>query len=73
MEVALVQRLLTLMSTKGEDIMLQVGGDARLQQRFRNTIPASLGVWKEICGWKWPQSTIFHINRLELRALYAKR
>ena len=44
-EVELTRKLMTLMSTKGEDIVLQVG--ARLQQRFRNTLPPLFGRGKK--------------------------
>ncbi|CAE7703138.1 Tnks2 [Symbiodinium sp. CCMP2592] len=67
---ALAQKLMTLMSAKGEDVMLQISADARVQQKYRNSIPAGLWVWQEICGWKWPDAPHDHINKLELRALY---
>ena len=66
----LAQKLMTLMSAKGEDVMLQVSGEARVQQRFRSSIPVGLWAWREICGWRWPNASQDHINRLELRALY---
>ena len=66
----LAQKLMTLMSAKGEDVMLQVSGEVRVQQRCRKSIPAGLWAWREICGWRWPNASQDHINRLELRALY---
>ena len=35
----LSEKLVTLVSAKGEDVMLQVSGEARHPQRFRRTIP----------------------------------
>ena len=69
-EGLLVRKLLTQVSSKGEDVLLQVGADTRSYQRFRTSIPASLWRWNEICGWKWPSPHSDHINKLELRAIY---
>ena len=66
----LTEKLVTLVSAKGEDVMLQVSGETRHPQRFRRTIPPSLWRWKEICGWRWRDQHSDHINRLELRAIY---
>ena len=68
-EETLVRRLLTQVSSKGEDFLVSVGASPRSYQKFRNSIPASLWSWREICGWKWPPCDD-HINRLELRAIY---
>ncbi|CAE7827088.1 unnamed protein product [Symbiodinium sp. CCMP2592] len=68
-EETLVRKLLTQVSSKGEDFLVSVGASARSYQKFRNSIPASLWSWKEICGWKWSPCED-HINRLELRAIY---
>ena len=66
----LTEKLVTLVSAKGEDVMLQVSGETRHPQRFRRTIPPNLWRWKEICGWRWRDQHSDHINRLELRAIY---
>ena len=66
----LVRKLMTLLSGKGSDIMLQLGGEPRQHQRFRNSIPAHLWQWKDICSWGWPSEENDHINRYELRAIY---
>ena len=68
-EETLVRKLLTQVSNKGEDFLVSVGASARSYQKFRNSIPASLWTWREICGWKWGPCDD-HINRLELRAIY---
>ena len=66
----LVRKLMTLLSGKGSDIMLQLGGEPCQHQRFRNSIPAHLWQWKDICSWGWPPEENDHINRYELRAIY---
>ncbi|CAE7745770.1 unnamed protein product, partial [Symbiodinium sp. CCMP2456] len=66
----LVPRLLTLLSGKGSDIMIQRGTEVHDHQRFRASIPAHLWSWKTICGWPWPSTEKDHINRYELRAVY---
>ena len=70
LEVSLTRKLLTLLSTKGEDILIQVSSESRAPQKFRNTIPANLWRWRTICGWSWAKRAE-HINRLELRAVYS--
>ena len=70
LEVSLTRKLLTLLSTKGEDILIQVSSESRVPQKFRNTIPANLWRWRTICGWSWANRAE-HINRLELRAVYS--
>lgn len=69
-EGLLARKLLSQVSSKGDDVLLQVGADTRSYQRFRNSIPISLWRWREICGWKWPSPNSDHINKLELRAIY---
>ena len=70
LEQTLTRKLLTLLSTRGEDILIHVSGTSRGHQKFRNTVPFSLWHWRTICGWSWARQAE-HINRLELRAVYA--
>ena len=65
----LVHKLLTQVSGEGEDLLVSLGASTRSYQEFRNSKPASLWSWREICGWKWGPCDD-HINRLELRAIY---
>ena len=65
----LVSKLLTLLSSKGSDIMIKVGTEVPDHQRFRVSIPANLWKWKTICRWPWPAAEDDHINRYELRAV----
>ncbi|CAE7940562.1 Tnks2, partial [Symbiodinium necroappetens] len=67
---ALAAKLMTLLSSKGSDIMIQSGTEPRDFQRFRNSIPARLWSWKTITGWPWPDGEADHINRYEMRAVY---
>ena len=69
---ARLARLLSrLVSTKGEDIMIQSSSDQIASyQRLRQTVPSRLWRWKVISGWKWKHGKE-HINALELRALEA--
>ena len=67
----LVQRLLTLVSIKGEDISLQSSGDDLVKyQRLRASIPAKLWRWYTAASWKWTGNKE-HINSLEMRAVLA--
>ena len=66
----LVHKLMTLLSGKGTDVMIQLGTEPRQHQRFRRSIPAQLWRWKDICSWGWPPEENDHINRYELRAIY---
>eukprot|EP00435_Cladocopium_sp_Y103_P024846 s916_g6.t1 len=60
-----------LVSTKGEDILLNSSTDQLHSfQRLRQTVPARLWRWKIISGWRWAHGRE-HINALELRALEA--
>ena len=64
----LARRLSTLVSTKGEDLLLQGASESLVQhQRLRQTIPARLWKWQEIAGWQWKDKGD-HINLLEMRA-----
>ena len=65
----LVERLLTLVSMKGEDIMLQSSHEEQLKyHRLRASIPANLWRWKTVTGWHW-HGAKEHINVLEARAV----
>lgn len=65
-----LEKLLSrLVSSKGEDILLNSGTDqVHSFQRLRQTVPSRLWKWKIISGWKWTLGKE-HINCLELRAL----
>ena len=65
---SLTQRLSTLVSLKGEDLLLQSQTETPVRyHRLRSSIPSKLWRWKTICGWQWTGSQE-HINVLELRA-----
>ena len=65
----LVKRLLTLVSVKGEDIMIQHASEDLVKyHRLRASIPAKLWQWKTTASWKWTGSPE-HINVLEMRAV----
>ena len=63
----LVEKLLNLVSLKGEDIMIQAPSEETLRyHRLRASLPAALWKWKTITGWHWRGSPE-HINVLEMR------
>ncbi|CAK9022583.1 Glycosyltransferase 8 domain-containing protein 1 [Durusdinium trenchii] len=65
----LVEKLLNLVSIKGEDIMVQAQSEEILRyHRLRASLPAALWKWKTITGWHWKGSSE-HINVLEMRAV----
>lgn len=67
-ELALVQKMLTLVSIKGQDISLQCSSDDLARyHRLRASIPAHLWKWKAVASWRWTGQAE-HINSLELRA-----
>ena len=67
-DVGLARRLGTLVSIKGEDLLLQGASEPVVKsQRLRQTVPGKLWKWKEVTGWQW-KSGGDHINLLELRA-----
>ena len=66
----LCSKLLTLLSTKGSDVMIQTSQGSRDFQRFRTSVPANLWSWRTVCGFSWTAGESDHINRLELRAVY---
>ena len=68
-EDKLVRKLLTLVSIKGEDIMLQAATEDQVRyHRLRASVPAKLWNWRTVAGWRWTGSRE-HINVLELRAV----
>lgn len=66
---SLAKKLASLVSVKGEDILLtsSVSEQARYH-RLRATVPSALWKWKIVSGWKWTRKGD-HINVLELRAI----
>eukprot|EP00435_Cladocopium_sp_Y103_P020901 s2412_g5.t1 len=65
----LASRLASLVSTKGEDLMLQATSEPMAKhQKVRHTVPSKLWRWKEVTGWQW-RCQGDHINQLELRAV----
>lgn len=68
-EETLVKKLLTLVSVKGEDLMLQSSSEDLVRyHRLRASIPAKLWRWRAIASWRWSDQGE-HINSLELRAV----
>lgn len=68
-EAVLVRKLCTLVSVKGDDLMLKASTEDQVRyQRLRASIPAKLWRWRTVCGWQWT-GTAEHINVLELRAV----
>ena len=67
-ETLLVQKLLTMISVKGEDLLLQAASeDVVRYQRLRASVPSKLWKWQTVAGWRWSPSKE-HINVLEMRA-----
>ena len=65
----LVQKICSLTSLKGEDILLQGQTDIPVKfHRLRASLPAKLWRWRTVSGWTW-KSNDEHINVLELRAV----
>jgi hypothetical protein len=65
----LIAKLCSLVSLKGEDIMLQGSSDAPVRyHRLRPSLPAKLWRWRTVTGWKW-RGDPEHINVLEARAV----
>ena len=66
---SLVEKLLTMVSQKGEDLMIQASSEELSRyQRLRMSIPARLWKWGTVASWKWTGDRE-HINSLELRAV----
>lgn len=69
-EKLLVRKLLTMVSVKGEDLLLQPSSEDLVRyQRMRTAVPSKLWKWRTIAGWRWT-GTPEHINVLELRAAF---
>eukprot|EP00435_Cladocopium_sp_Y103_P047692 s849_g14.t1 len=67
--LALVRKMLTLVSVKGEDLSLQTSSeDLARYHRLRASVPARLWKWKTVASWRWTGSKE-HINSLELGAV----
>ena len=66
----MVRKLMTLISTKGDDVLIQPSGGGRSFKKFRRRVPPALWKWKVVCGWRWCDSEHHLINQLELRAIY---
>ena len=65
----LVEKLLTMVSLKGEDIMLQSSSEELTRyHRLRASVPTKLWKWKAVASWSWTGEKE-HINSLELRAV----
>ena len=65
----LVEKLLTMVSVKGEDLLLQHASEDLVKyHRMRASVPAKLWSWKTVASWAWTGSPE-HINALELRAV----
>eukprot|EP00435_Cladocopium_sp_Y103_P058318 s757_g20.t1 len=68
-QLELVKKLLTLVSMKGEDILIQSASEDQVKyHRLRASIPAKLWRWKTVAGWRWTGMPE-HINNLEMRAV----
>ena len=68
-ETTLVEKLTTLVSMKGEDLLLQASSeDVAKYHRLRASIPANLWKWRTAASWRWIGNKE-HINVLELRAV----
>lgn len=68
-EVSLVHKLLTLVSMKGEDILIQASSDDLIKyHRLRASLPARLWKGRTVASWQWTGAKE-HINVLETRAV----
>lgn len=66
----LTAKLAGLVSTKGEDLMLQSVSEVPVKyHRLRTGIPGRLWRWRAVSGWKW-KGDAEHINVLEARAVF---
>ena len=68
-EEALVKKFLTLVSIKGEDLLIQSSSEDLVKyHRLRASVPSNLWTWKAVASWQWTGNQE-HINSLELRAV----
>ena len=64
----LVGKLCSLVSLKGEDLLLQSQNEEVVRyHRLRASLPARLWKWGTVASWRW-KGTREHINVLEMRA-----
>eukprot|EP00438_Fugacium_kawagutii_P018348 Skav224069 [mRNA] locus=scaffold432:49200:52519:+ [translate_table: standard] len=69
-ERLLIRKLMTLVSIKGDDLLLQPGTEDTVKyQRLRTAVPSKLWKWRTVAGWHWKNATD-HINVLEMRAAF---
>lgn len=65
----LVQKLGSLISVKGEDLLLTApSSELSKFHRLRSSVPGKLWKWRVVAGWRWANKQE-HINGLEMRAL----
>eukprot|EP00438_Fugacium_kawagutii_P004839 Skav221060 [mRNA] locus=scaffold3118:62102:67689:+ [translate_table: standard] len=68
-ETQLVRKLTTLVSLKGEDLLLQSSTEEVVRyHRLRSSIPSNLWKWSTAASWRWLGAKE-HINVLEMRAV----
>lgn len=68
-ESSLVSKLCSLISVKGEDVLLTTPSSQMARyHRLRASVPSKLWHWKIVTGWAW-RGGKEHINSLELRAI----
>eukprot|EP00438_Fugacium_kawagutii_P009647 Skav214996 [mRNA] locus=scaffold508:815286:819802:- [translate_table: standard] len=66
--VSLVEKLGSLVSVKGEDLLLTApSSELGKFHRLRSSVPSKLWKWRIVAGWRWANQQE-HINGLELRA-----
>lgn len=69
-ELKLVEKLTTLVSLRGDDLLLQAGSEDLVRyHRLRASVPSRLWKWAVAASWKWKGSKE-HINVLEMRAVF---
>eukprot|EP00438_Fugacium_kawagutii_P011017 Skav214773 [mRNA] locus=scaffold3923:40117:45759:+ [translate_table: standard] len=67
--LVLVRKLMSMVSIKGEDILLSSHTEDNLRHhRLRASIPARIWAWRTVCSWLWRGSKE-RINVLEMRAV----
>ena len=69
LEGKLIRKLISLVSLKGEDLLLQSSSeDVVRYHRLRASIPSRLWKWRVAASWEWHGGRE-HINVLEMRAV----
>ena len=67
--LALISKLMTLVSIQGEDLLLQHASEDLVKyHRRRTSVPAKLWKWGTVASWSWTGDKE-HINALEMRAV----